>query len=412
VCTEKKIDADIFAGATVVAVNGSRFEEQADLLDALRDPSRPKSVHFALSNAEDAERVRSFVEGDKSFGGADDNGALLDEDKESEECTVSMVEIVEEGDIGVEFAPALDGCGLVVKSFFKTEGGSDLAAEKTGQIHVGDVLSYINGKLVLGENGKGMQLAMSRFEEEGEKRPLTLGFIKPYLFSEVFSKPSAGVAEFGGPSELVLAPKKVPSGVTKIMLQKFKNVDGMGEQGGVLIGDQLFFVNGTPVGAGCRLYQNFNGPSFDEVMGILEDPGSYPVALTFARPGQVSNRWNATNEFDAKAAATFCVTAEAYAELGCAFDMGPNDDEIVVMGVNAVSGPVQNQLKSRGLTRNGLGLCIESVNGQIIPSYATPDIVMSALERSWKTDSHFEVLLYNETRKDWMKKLLESDSSE
>jgi hypothetical protein len=93
VCTEKKIDADIFAGATVVAVNGSRFEEQADLLDALRDPSRPKSVHFALSNAEDAERVRSFVEGDKSFGG-DDNGALSGdsgEDKESEECSVSMV---------------------------------------------------------------------------------------------------------------------------------------------------------------------------------------------------------------------------------------------------------------------------------------------------------------------------------
>lgn len=64
VCVQKRIDPEVFNGATIIAVNGSRYDTKEELFGALKDPGRPKSVLFKLAEQEDAERIKRFVEGD------------------------------------------------------------------------------------------------------------------------------------------------------------------------------------------------------------------------------------------------------------------------------------------------------------------------------------------------------------
>ena len=54
----------------------------------------------------------------------------------------------------------------------------------------------------------------------------------------------------GGPTELVFNETN-EYGKRRVSITGFTSVSGMAERCGVLIGDQLVFVNGLPVGAGC-----------------------------------------------------------------------------------------------------------------------------------------------------------------
>lgn len=116
------------------------------------------------------------------------------------------------------------------------------------------LLSHINGKCVLGENGSGKDEALRLLESEGASRPLSLGFVKPYLYNVMIEKSETS---FGGPSELVLSEYKPPgssdSKENKIVLKGFSPAEGAAEAGKVFVGDNLVFINGIPVGAGCRL---------------------------------------------------------------------------------------------------------------------------------------------------------------
>lgn len=409
VALHKKVDPEVFNGATIIAVNGRRYDTQDELVDALRDPGRPKTVHFELANAEDAERIRRFV------GGADANEPKAPPPSNVHEDAMSVrtVEIVETGELGIQFSGSLDDVGLVVRCFLRGENGEKLAAENSGLVVSGNLLSHINGVLVLGENGAGRKRALSIFEEVGGIRPLSLGFIKPYLDLQVFEKTSTDEPDFGGPIELVLEEKKLPSGGTKVVVKSFANVDGMAESGGVYIGDHLVFINGLPVGAGCRLFQDEHRPGLEEAMSMLEDAGSYPVALTFGRPGQGQSRWLASsNAFDMESAETFCVTANSFDELGCKFGTGQDADDIVVTDIHGVPGPFQDKLSPFIESKENMNLSIESINGQVVPSYATPDMVLNAMKRSWSSDARVEVLFCHDARRDWvMNMILSSDKS-
>ena len=53
---------------------------------------------------------------------------------------------------------------------------------------------------------------------------------------------------------------KTDSNENKIVLKDFAPAEGAAETGGVLVGDNLCFINGIPVGAGCRLLKNSDPP--------------------------------------------------------------------------------------------------------------------------------------------------------
>jgi hypothetical protein len=401
VCTEKEINPDIFNGATIVAVNGFRYDFQEDLFDALKNPSRPKSILFELANHDDAARVQKFVEG-SSASNRKTYKVDTKEQEESKQRELKVRDVVfEDGmEIGLEFVASPDDYSLSVKDFIEGESGIVLAAERTGLICVGDILTHVNGKLVLGESGKGRILALQLLETEGNSRPLTLTFTEPYVIQKVFERPREGTADLGGPMEFKLKEEN-----KRIIVEDFDNVNGTVESSGVLIGDHLIFINGQPVGAGCALMGEHQPPELSEIYETLREPSIYPAALTFARPKHLGNRWTSTNQkFSAEDAETTSVTANSFEQIGCVFESLRNLD-IVVSDLFAVPGPIQVAMRPTVEHNGQLNLSIEAINGQFVPSYASTSIVMNAMKRSWSTNGKVEILFCDDERKSWIHRL-------
>ena len=408
VCEKRSLDPEGFKGATVVAVNGIRYANDDDLFDALRDPSRPKTVSFELAETEEAERIKRFV--DEST----DTGKSAKKEKKSIKRAFKGRTVVfhEPGELGIEFANAPDNCGLVVRKFIEGEDGVVLAAERRDDINQGDLLTHINGHLVIGKDGEGRVAALKLLEKEGSSRPLALTFTEPYMHRHTFEKPEAVSAAVGGPKELVLEETKIPDTDTRrIMVSDFEEVDGIAEVLGVMIGDHLAFLNGLPVGDFCRILGEPNTPSMDDILKMLHDEVNYPIGLTFARPPQIqeSRGWGSSflggakkEDFNLESAETTCVTSESYQQLGCKLEM-KNGVNVIVEDFIAVPGPFQDTLKQYlDAETNGLHLAIESINGQFVPAYASAQMVKSAMERSWKSDSRVELVLCDDERRDWV----------
>ena len=425
VCEKRNLDPEAFEGATIVAVNGRKHQSDDDLFEALRDPGRPKTISFELADTEVAERIRKFVEDSKNEG--------IDKPDKPEFPAASIkrtfqsrkVEFLEAGELGIEFTTSPDKFGLVVRKFLEGEDGIVLAAARKVHIHIGDLLTHINGQVVLGENGSGSARALKLLEEEGEKRPLSLSFADPYLIHADFAKTQAIPFTIGGPSELALEESKFTTTnklneettARRISVKGFNNVDGVAEHSGVLIGDHLVFVNGTSVGAACRWLGEDSGPSVDMVKQMLDDRNSYPIGLTFARPVKSSGQsmWGSRSQdqqFNMDSAETICVTAETYEQLGCILDFRENSSEIVVTDFEAVPGPFQSIMKTYADSQTGRHhLSIESVNGQFVPGYATTQMMSSAMNRSWKSDSRVELLFCDDERRQWAHSLVTQDTS-
>ena len=248
-------------------MNGRRYgpHSQVELFAALKDPARPKAILFKLSTSQnDLERIDKIILGkDTSL-----NSSALSDDKNIKENgdiveLVTTVTFVDEGDIGLRLT-SFDNA-LSVSVFLRDSRGDELPVEKTGKVMIGDLLSHINGTLVLGSNGEGKRKAFSLLEQVGSQRPLSLGFVKPFRYSIVIGKSEAENDSVGGPSELVLGELDEANAMTnpkekKIVLKGFALTEGAAESGGVLVGDNLVFINGFPVGAGCRLLSNCGKP--------------------------------------------------------------------------------------------------------------------------------------------------------
>lgn len=271
----KQLDPDMFRGAMIMSVNGRKYgpDNQVELFAALKDPARPKAVLFKIASQEDAERMDDlFNTGkDKADASDDRNSAAT---KENDECIdwakdlVTFVDILDEGDIGLKFlSGGHDNFALAVSDFLRSpKGQRPLPAERSGKIQVNDLLSHVNGTLVLGTKGTGKRKALDLLEEAGARRPLKLGFVKPYLYSIVLEKQNETEEDFlpsSGPQELVFAQAKsseAPVTENSIVVKGFALVEGAAEIGGVFVGDNLVFINGIPVGAGCRLLSGCGPP--------------------------------------------------------------------------------------------------------------------------------------------------------
>jgi hypothetical protein len=404
VCEKRQLNPDVFKGARVVAVNGSEYEDQEELFDALREPSRPKSVRFQLAESEDAERLRQFVERSLDLEKSNASDVVTERS-----FHLKKVDFTETGELGIEFGNALDNTGLVVTGFLEGESGTVLAAERSGQVRKGELLTHINGELVVGLEGNGRSRALELLGTVAVQRPLTLTFAGPYLHREVIERPPPlpGADVESTSDEIILGERKLTNGARRIGVKGFEAIGGAAESSGILLGDQLVFVNGMPVGAGCRwLGEGLPPPSLGDVNAIIENESNYPIGLTFARPRQKDSAWksrfSAVTEFSDDEAETVCVTADRYADLGCILDVA-NTNDIVVNEFFAVPGPFQRALdKYKDVDTQQLHVSIESLNGQFVPSYASKDMVKNALARSWKNEKRVEIWLCDDDRKAWV----------
>ncbi|CAB9516018.1 expressed unknown protein [Seminavis robusta] len=437
VCEARMLDPEVFKGATIVAVNGCRFFEPEEVYDALRDPIRPKTVLFELAESEEAERVQEFVadamnEKERKIKEAATGTTPLKEQSTNGETTkrkfaTHTYEITQPGHLGIEFGEAPDNFGLVVTGFVPAEDGTAQAAESSGKIHRHDLLTHINDKLVIGENGTGREKAFEILQSEGSSRPLTLTFSPPYLIRQVFEASATDKeANLGGPTELCLEEvrdEKTGKG-KRIVLSGFNDAGGIAETSGILIGDYLIFINGTSVGAGSRWLGEGPAPTLEEVYGILRDPQNYPMGLTFARPRQTENddkSWSflgnnkqtpqkdEKNLFNDEDSETVAVSTERLELLGCVFDVAEGTNDIVVTDFYAVSGYFQNTL-SPVARRDGssqiVKLAVESIDGQFVPTYASKDMVLNAIKRSWSKERRVEVLFSDDACKQWVHSLM------
>lgn len=392
VCERRKFDPDAFKGASVVAVNGTEYLEQEELFEALKDPGRPKTVGFRLAESAEAERLRKFLEGDTP--------PVQEKRERVFRLRKSLFE--EPGELGIGFGASVDNSCLVVTNFVEGDGGIVFAAERSGNVKIGDLLTHINDEPVLGKDGDGCAKAISALESAGAARPLTLTFTEPYLYQVEVDTPEKdlGVDGQGGPSELVLVDTQ-DTGKRRITVQGFEDVSGRAESSNIFIGDHLVFINGIPVGAACRWLGVPSAPTMEEVLGMIRDPAHYPIGLTFARPvKQAGSRWKSRSFSDSEAE-TVCVTADSPDRLGCQFG-AQNEYEVVVTDFLAVPGVYQRAMNSC-IDKNGaIQVSIDSINGQFVPSYATIDLVRNALNRSWKESKSTFIRLCDDERKQWL----------
>jgi hypothetical protein len=251
-----------------MSVNGRRYgpEKQAELFAALKDPARPKAILFRLTTSQnDLERIDKIIrrkDASPDFSTKSDEKLIKNRGGVSD--LVTVVTFVDEGDLGLRLT-SHDNFALAVSVFLRDPDGGALPVEKTGKVMLGDLLSHINGTVVLGANGEGKRKAFSLLEEVGSRRPLSLGFVKPFHHSIVVEKNDSENESLGGPSELIFDESDAINATTnskekKIVLTGFALAEGAAETGGVLVGDNLVFINGFPVGAGCRLLSNCGKP--------------------------------------------------------------------------------------------------------------------------------------------------------
>eukprot|EP00986_Skeletonema_menzelii_P005010 scaffold1749_cov148-Skeletonema_menzelii.AAC.18 len=404
VAQDKKLDPNLFKGAMIVSVNGKRYgpDNQVDLFAALKDPARPKSILFKIASEDDAKRLTKVAE--RLNSNAADNNEQLP--SATETSLFTTVQIVNQGEIGIKFRSSPDNFALAISGFVGDSCWRHNENEMSS-ISENDLLCRVNGISVLGEKGEGRRKGLSLLEKVGNDRPLTLSFAKPYIHTIVFEREENYGSIVGGPSELLFSDVKPSSSDNKVMLGGFALAEGVAESNNVFIGDNLVFINGIPVGAGCRLLKGSDpSPKLFEVIDLMKQHS--PLALTFARaqkkPSSTVKSYLTSSplSLDVESAQTFSIAASDYSQLGLTFTTGYNGTDVVVKNISGVEGPFQRRVKEAALQL--VGCKLEAINGEFIPTYVTSQLVVNAMCRQWSANNQLELTFCDENHRDKIRK--------
>lgn len=126
-----------------------------------------------------------------------------------------------------------------------------------------------------------------------------------------------------------------------------------------------------------------------------------PLALTFAR-AQAKKKSSTVKTYlassplslDIESAYTFSIPVADYSHLGCHFVTGMNGSDIVVKDMSGVEGLFQRQMKAS--KRPFVGCRLESVDGEIVPSYVNTQLIINAMNRRWAANGKVELTFCNE----------------
>ena len=406
VCEDINLDPDMFKGATMLAVNGTVFSfgEQNECMASLKDPGRPKTIRLKVAHSDnEAERIENYVQEAMPELKIRRQSQAFDALELAKACPiVEEVEIVDDGQLGLRFSKSLDDIGLVVRELLPE---ALVERSSSSRIDIEDILSHVNDNSVLGGNGAGRQRALELLEAAGAKRTLTLSFIHPYLHLLSFQDLITDVNAMSRPDEFLFEEKKLESGEKKIVIKGLQRTAGIAEVNGIILGDQLVSVNGFPVGEGCKK-QGDPSPDINGVMAMIRNEDN--LVLTFARTkrGQ-DNRWNVMgpSSFDIDNAETFIINSSSgYEQLGCEFGVGTESGSIVVKQFHGIKGAAWKAMEDK-IGKCIIGLSVEAIAGQMVPSYASSEMVQHALERNWPTD----VLFCNDDQRMWVRTTQEAN---
>mmetsp|Transcript_31228 Transcript_31228/g.62202 ORF Transcript_31228/g.62202 Transcript_31228/m.62202 type:complete len:151 (+) Transcript_31228:46-498(+) len=149
-------------------------------------------------------------------------------------------------------------------------------------------------------------------------------------------------------------------------------------------------------------------------MEMLEQQS--PLKLTFARANtsaQTSAKRMLSSSplsLEVESANKFNVDAPNFEQLGCQFAVGYNGTDIVVKSITGVEGIFQRQLKD--VKKSIIGSFIESIDGEVIPSYVTPQIIINAINRRWTTNGQVEITFCNEKQRDAVRNLCNTNAKQ
>ena len=175
----------------------------------------------------------------------------------------------------------------------------------------------------------------------------------------------------------------------------------------------LLVINGIPVGAGCRLLKNSGPiPKLDQVIKMLKQHS--PLALTFGRATKDASAvktflTSSPLSFDVESAYTFSIPASDYSHLGCKLVTGMNGSDIVVKEINGVDGQVKRQIKAT--TKSLIGCRLESVDGEVVPTYVNSQLILNAMTRRWTANGRLELTFCDDRHKEALQKVTDLETS-
>ena len=171
----------------------------------------------------------------------------------------------------------------------------------------------------------------------------------------------------------------------------------------------ILVINGMPVGAGCRLLKNSDPPpKLDQVIKMLKQHS--PLALTFGRATKDASAvktflTSSPLSFDVESAYTFSIPASDYSHLGCKLVTGMNGSDIVVKEINGVDGQVKRQMN-----KSLLGCRLESVDGEVVPTYVNSQLILNAMTRRWTANGKLELTFCDDRHKEALQKVTDLET--
>lgn len=381
VALDRDLDPEAFKGATIAAVNGSSCvnKERVDILLALRDPSRPKTIKFILTQQKEKTQTSpSFCSSSITH--------------RSNPPTLHTIHVIEEGPVGITFSRLADNSGLTIH-----ELSEKLKETYADSVSPGYILTHVNDLSVISEDQNSVENVYGVLEQVGNLRPLSLRFCSSYVHSLSFeTRDNYGDPLIGGPNEIVIEERNV-GGISKICIKDFIEVDGSVESRGIFLGDHLIFINGNPVGTGTTAKDDSPQMKLSQIKQMLTESKSYPLCLTFARPCSKSR--NAEFDVDSTETKNLSVIVIDPRQLGFDLCEGTKPNHFIVKKFFPVRGSLQLKIEESVGSKVCRGLSIVSVNGEKVPSYANCSIVMNAMKRAWTRKNQLELVLCDEDRK-------------